>query len=50
MRDLFLPLFLAVAVVTMLFGAQPALARDYKYCLQGKGWGSPGNCKFSTFP
>ena len=49
MRHLFQPLFLAASVVTLLSSAQPALAQDYKYCLQGRQWGYPGNCEFSTF-
>jgi len=49
MRYLFQSLFLAASVVILLSGAEPALARDYKYCLQGRHWGIPGNCRFSTF-
>ena len=49
MRHLFQPLFLAASVVTLLASAQPALAQDYKYCLQGRQWGYPGNCAFSSF-
>jgi hypothetical protein len=49
MRHLFQPLFLAASLVTLLCGAQPAMAQDYKYCLQGRQWGYPGSCEFSNF-
>jgi hypothetical protein len=49
MRHLFQPLFLAAAAVTLLSSFQPALAQDYKYCLQGREWGYPGNCQFSSY-
>jgi uncharacterized protein DUF3551 len=26
-----------------------AAAREYPYCLQGRHWGYPGNCQFSTY-
>jgi hypothetical protein len=49
MRHLFQPLFLAASVVTLLTSAQPVLAQDHKYCLQGRQWGYPGNCGFSSY-
>jgi hypothetical protein len=49
MRHLFQPLFLAASVVTLLSSVQPVLAKDYKYCLQGREWGYPGNCQFSSY-
>jgi hypothetical protein len=49
MRHLFKPLFLAASLVTLLSSAQPVLAQDHKYCLQGRQWGYPGNCEFSSY-
>jgi len=48
MRHLFQPLFIA-AFATLLAVAQPVAAQDYKYCLQGRQWGYPGNCGFSSY-
>lgn len=45
----FQPLVFAASVVTLLSMAGPALAQDYQYCLQGRQWGYPGNCAFSTY-
>jgi hypothetical protein len=35
-------------------GSSPALSQprdpyDYPYCLQGRVWGYPGNCQFTTY-
>ena len=49
MRHLFKSLFLAASLVTLLGSAQPVLAQGYKYCLQGRQWGYPGNCAFSSY-
>jgi Protein of unknown function (DUF3551) len=44
-RLLFLPLSAILLLVT--FGSlSPAAAA--RYCLQGAGWGFPGNCQFSS--
>jgi hypothetical protein len=50
MRSLML-LVLAVASagVVMLADTAPASARDYPWCLQGRGVGRPGDCSFRTF-
>jgi Protein of unknown function (DUF3551) len=40
---------LATFVLTIAAAASPASAHDYRYCLQGKEWGYPGNCQFSTY-
>ena len=44
-------LFAAIFVVAMLTaaGSNPAAADDYPYCLQGRDWGWPGICNFSTY-
>ena len=39
---------LAVAA-TMTAGAGPAAAFDYPYCIQGRGWGVPGDCSYSSY-
>ena len=48
-------LSLIVATVTLVLAgsalASPrAVFGDYRYCLQGKDWGYPGLCQFSTYP
>ena len=40
---------LAAASVLAIAAPVPASAQEYKYCLQGKRWGYPGNCQFSTY-
>ncbi len=43
-------LFAAVAAILILVAVgflSPAVAA--RYCLQGRSWGYPGNCQFSTF-
>jgi hypothetical protein len=40
---------LAAAPLISFWVASPALAQDYKYCLQGREWGYPGNCQFSNY-
>ncbi|HXH45126.1 MAG TPA: DUF3551 domain-containing protein [Bradyrhizobium sp.] len=41
---------LAAAVVIMgsLASSNSAVAQD-RYCLQGRMWGYPGNCQFSSY-
>ena len=44
----------AVSISASLAGASPALAQpqdpyDYPWCLQGRVWGYPGNCQFTTY-
>jgi len=40
-----------VSVVALLVaaGSSSAVAQDYPWCLQGKDWGYPGLCHFSTY-
>jgi|KBSMisStaDraftv2_1062788.scaffolds.fasta_scaffold487779_2 hypothetical protein len=40
-----------VSVVALLVaaGSNSAVAQDYPWCLQGKDWGYPGLCHFSTY-
>lgn len=39
-------LILSVAGVASM--SAPAAAQD-RFCLQGRGWGYPGNCAFATY-
>ena len=41
-------LLLALSVAGLASMVTPAAAQD-KYCLQGRSWGYPGNCAFSTY-
>jgi hypothetical protein len=45
MRKLILVTVLAAAGV----GASAASAQDYPYCLQGREYGYPGNCQFTSY-
>jgi hypothetical protein len=36
----------AIVVLATVASLSPAVAA--RYCLQGKDWGQPGNCQFST--
>lgn len=49
MRKIIFSALAAVSIMTLWTSASPVLARDYKYCLQGKHWGYPGNCQFSSY-
>jgi Protein of unknown function (DUF3551) len=42
--------FAAISAVALLVaaGTTSAVAQDYPWCLQGKDWGYPGQCQFST--
>jgi len=43
----------AAAFVAMVFAASPASAHDpydYPWCLQGRAWGYPGYCYFTSYP
>ncbi|MDB5636107.1 MAG: hypothetical protein JWP51_1015 [Bradyrhizobium sp.] len=39
----------AAAFVAIVFAAAPASARDYPYCLQGRDYGYPGLCHFTSY-
>ena len=39
----------AAFVLTIAAAASPASAHEDRYCLQGRIWGYPGNCQFSTY-
>ena len=40
---------LASAGVTTLAATYPAAAIDYAYCIQGGGWGVPGDCSYRSY-
>src|SRR5580693_10201492 len=43
-------IFATLAASTILAGGvSPAAAYDYAYCLQGRTWGYPGNCEFTSY-
>jgi uncharacterized protein DUF3551 len=48
MRFAFSSLLLMLIIAGFAASAGPAAAREFKYCLQGRNWGLPGNCSFST--
>jgi hypothetical protein len=39
---------LAAGALTIA-GAGPAAAIDYPWCIQGRGWGIPGDCSYRTY-
>jgi hypothetical protein len=49
MRTLIYAALSAASVLAISASASPAAAQDYKYCLQGREWGYPGNCQFSSY-
>jgi hypothetical protein len=38
----------AVGAGTMA-GSAPAAAYDYPWCIQGRGWGIPGDCSYPSY-
>ena len=45
-------IFAAASAACLLAGfatTSPAAADQSRYCLQGRIWGYPGNCQFSTY-
>jgi hypothetical protein len=49
MRYVIGALLAAASVLAISAAAAPASAHEYRYCLQGREWGYPGNCQFSTY-
>jgi Protein of unknown function (DUF3551) len=43
-------LALLSAGAAILATAGPAAAIDYPYCIQGGGWGIPGDCSYRSYP
>ena len=52
-RNVSLALLAAVSAVTVVGSMSPAPAAaeaiQDRYCLQGRQWGYPGNCQFSSY-
>ncbi len=46
-RILVIPVLAVTSAVALTASMSPASAA--RYCLQGAGWGYPGNCQFRTF-
>jgi Protein of unknown function (DUF3551) len=44
----FLFVSLSVSVLASIGSMSPAAAARDRYCLQGRHWGFPGNCQFSS--
>jgi hypothetical protein len=46
-----MPAMLALlsAGAATLAGSGPAAAIDYPWCIQGRGWGIPGDCSYRTY-
>lgn len=49
MRRLLFASLSATAVLAGFAALSPASAAQDRYCLQGRIWGYPGNCQFSTY-
>ena len=42
-------LALLTAIAATMAGSSYAAAYDYRYCLQGRGVGVPGDCSYGTY-
>jgi hypothetical protein len=42
-------LVLSATTFATLAGSSPAAAYDYRYCLQGRGVGIPGDCSYRNY-
>jgi hypothetical protein len=49
MRKMILPVLAAASLFSGWAAYSPAQAAEYKYCLQGRQWGYPGNCQFFSY-
>ena len=49
MRRTILTLASFATLIAASLSAAPAQAGNDRYCLQGRSWGYPGNCQFSTY-
>ena len=44
------PVFLLLASLAgAVISLSPAAAYDFPYCIQGRGWGVPGDCSYRTY-
>jgi len=46
-----IPVILALlsAGAATIAGPTPAAAIDYPWCIQGRGWGTPGDCSYRSY-
>ena len=49
MRRTILTLASFATLIAASLSAAPAQAGNDRYCLQGRSWGYPGNCQFSSY-
>ncbi|WP_036053140.1 DUF3551 domain-containing protein [Bradyrhizobium sp. URHD0069] len=50
MRNAMLAVLASLAAgAATLVGSGPAAAIDYPYCIQGGGWGVPGDCSYRSY-
>jgi len=49
-RPILFAVLAAVSGGTAIGSISPAAAAQEQYCLQGRQWGYPGNCQFSSYP
>ena len=50
MRNAMLAILAMVAAgAATMAGSDPAAAIDYPYCIQGGGWGVPGDCSYRSY-
>ena len=47
MRNAMLAMLALLAAAIAASG--PAVAIDYPYCIQGRGWGVPGDCSYRSY-
>jgi hypothetical protein len=48
-KMMLLPTVATVSLATLWAASSPAMAFGDRYCLQGRQWGYPGSCSFSTY-
>ena len=48
-RHICLSLLAAISAIAAVETITPAAAAQDQYCLQGRRWGYPGNCQFSSY-
>ena len=48
-RNISLALLAMASALAVIGSAPPAAAAQDQYCLQGRIWGYPGNCQFSSY-
>jgi uncharacterized protein DUF3551 len=49
MRRISLAILATASILTAIGSITPAAAAQDTYCLQGRRWGYPGQCAFSTY-